>query len=63
MGWKTSVDMGKRGAMCMRSELVIEDERNGLVFMFIGSMDEGSVVFENGVKLRKCTCLWWLWEM
>ena len=32
----------------MGNELVREGERNGLVFMFMGGMDDGSAVFENG---------------
>ena len=48
MGWKSGEETSMVGMMIWVSCVVRESEKNGLVTLFMGGMDDEGVVFEMG---------------
>ena len=44
MGWKSGEEIGMVGMMIWVSWVVRENEKNGLVTLFMGGMDDGDIV-------------------
>ena len=48
IGWKSGEETGMVGKIIWVSWVVRESEKNGLVTLFMGGMDDGGVAFEMG---------------